>query len=105
MKEDSTAARERVAYVQNGRPQFFDDPVNDKLLAMVMALLGEVCVLRERLDTHERLAARHGMFSAADIEAFVADDNAAAERKAARQASLERVLSVLSEDVARLRQS
>jgi hypothetical protein len=98
MKEDSAGARERVGYVKNGRPNFFDDPVNDKLLAMVMALLGEVSVLRERVDTHERLAARHGLVTAMDIEAFVADEDA-------RQAMLERVLSVLSEDVTRLRHS
>ena len=39
------------------RPYFFDDPNIDKLLAMIMALAGEVSVLPERLDTHEMLAA------------------------------------------------
>ena len=38
------------------RPTYFDDPENDKLLAIVMALAGEVSVLRDRLDTVERLA-------------------------------------------------
>jgi hypothetical protein len=41
---DERTAADRIAYVRNGRPVFFDDPVNDKLLAMLMVLLGEVCV-------------------------------------------------------------
>ena len=61
MTDSNDPARERVQYVLNGRPAFFDDPAVDKLLAMNMALLGEICVLRDRLDTHERLASRHGL--------------------------------------------
>lgn len=95
----------RVAYVLNGRPAFFDDPVNDKLLAMLMALLGEVCVLRDRLDSHERLAAARGQYTPADVEAYVPDAAAAAERRAVREAAVARVLSVLGEEVARLRES
>jgi len=37
------------------RPFYFDNPESDKLLAIVMALAGEVSVLRECLDTLERL--------------------------------------------------
>ncbi|MBW4504596.1 MAG: hypothetical protein KME57_34885 [Scytonema hyalinum WJT4-NPBG1] len=37
------------------RPVYFEDPQTDKVLAIVMALIGEVSVLRERLDTIERL--------------------------------------------------
>ena len=31
-------SRDRVEYVQSGRPKFFADPVNDQLLAMITAL-------------------------------------------------------------------
>lgn len=54
------------------RPYFFDDPNVDKLLAMIMALAGEVSVLRERLDTHERLAAVGKRPSAAEVENYSA---------------------------------
>ncbi len=37
------------------RPVYFEDPQVDKLLAMVIALTGEVSVLRERIDNLERL--------------------------------------------------
>lgn len=97
-------SRDRVAYVQSGRPAFFDDPAIDKLLAMTMALLGEVCVLRDRLDTHERLAAEGKVATPEAVEAFVAASDTAGERTAARQKIMDRVLSVLTEDVVRLRE-
>lgn len=95
---------DRVAYVQHGRPAFFDDPAVDKLLAIAMALLGEVCVLRERLDAHERLAAAKGVFDPAAVDAFVPDEVAAKARNEFRQQTMDRVLSVLTEDVVRLRE-
>ena len=38
------------------RPQFFADPAIDKTLAITLALAGEVAVLRDRIDSIERLA-------------------------------------------------
>ncbi len=103
MSAASREPRERVGYVQHGRPHFFPDPAVDKLLAITMALLGEVCVLRERLDAHERLAAGRGVFDPAAVDAFVPDPAAAAARDVFRRETMERVLSVLTEDVLRLR--
>ena len=37
---------------------FPGNPDVDRLLAMITALTGEIAILRARLDTHERLAAR-----------------------------------------------
>jgi hypothetical protein len=51
-------------------PHFFDDPNVDRLMTMVMNLAAEVSVLRERLDTHEQVAAEKKLFTPADIEAF-----------------------------------
>lgn len=96
-------AKNRVRYVLSGRPHFFDDPAIDKLLAMTMALLGEVCVLRDRLDTHERLAASHGRFGPSDVDRYEPDDEAMATRQQTRKATVDRVMKVLTEEVARLR--
>lgn len=96
-------SRDRVEFVQSGRPKFFDDPVNDQLLAMITALLGEVCVLRERLDTVERLAGQRGLWAPEDVERFEPDPAAEQEREALRQGALARVFSVLNEEIARLR--
>jgi len=97
-------AADRVQYVQSGRPRFFPDPVHDQLLQMIMALLGEVCALRERLDTHERLSGARGLWTAADVERFRPDDAAEQARLALREGALERVLAVLNEEIARVRQ-
>jgi hypothetical protein len=95
--------RDRVGYVRHGRPAFFEDPAVDKLLAITMALLGEVCVLRDRLDAHERLSAARGGFGKPDVDAYEADAAARLERDAAREQAMARVLSVLTEEVVRLR--
>ena len=67
----------------------------DRLLAMVMALAGEVSVLRERLDTIERRAAAKGVFSAADIDTYEPDEAALAARDRWRAGFLDRVLRIV----------
>ncbi len=101
MKPDR--ANDRVQFVQSGRPHFFADPVNDQLLAMITALLGEVCVLRERLDTVERLAEHRGHWRREDVETYEPDPAADQARDELRKGALARVFSVLNEEVARLR--
>jgi hypothetical protein len=55
-------------------------------------LMTEVSVLRERLDTVERLLDEKGAISRADIEAFRADPIAETERTAWRDAYFRRVM-------------
>ncbi|MGI9331112.1 MAG: hypothetical protein ACR2QB_10400 [Gammaproteobacteria bacterium] len=97
--------RDRVQFVLNGRPSFFNDPAVDKLLAMNMALLSEICVLRDRLDAHERLAASLELFGPGDVDQFVPDDEANAARTKIREASVDRVMKGLTEEIVRLRQT
>lgn len=77
------------------RPVYFDNPQTDKVLAIVMALTGEVSVLRERLDTIERLLEAKGILAIADIEAYQPDDEVAKEREQWRAEYIARVLRVL----------
>lgn len=77
------------------RPVYFDDPQTDKVLAIVMALIGEVSVLRERLDTIERLLEAKDILAIADIEAYLPDDSVAKEREQWRAEYIARVLRVL----------
>lgn len=74
------------------RPAFADDPAVDSLTAMVLALAGEVAVLRERLDTIERLIERRGGPTRAEIEAYAPPPEIDADREAWRAKFLERVL-------------
>ncbi|AFZ17060.1 hypothetical protein [Allocoleopsis franciscana] len=85
------------------RPIYLDDAHSDKLLAMVMALVGEVSVLHERLDTLERLAQAKGMVSMEEIEAYQPDEQVAQEREQWRREYIARVLRVVQEEVDSLR--
>jgi len=67
------------------RPEFFDDGSSDTLLAMNMALLTELMVTRERLDTLERLVEAKGLVPRAAIDAFEPDEAAEAEREQIRE--------------------
>lgn len=86
---------QRRTKAKGRRPSFFDDPNVDKLLAIIAALSGEVAVLRQRLDTHERLAAARGLYTPADIEAYVTTVEDDDERAHWRAEFLARVFRVL----------
>jgi hypothetical protein len=73
------------------RPNFFEDPSLDQMMTFVVELTTEVAVLRERLDTVERLLDTRGSITRADIEAFRPDAGAEAERNAWRDAYVKRV--------------
>ncbi len=81
--------------VKGKRPVYLDNPESDKLLAMLMALAGEVSVLRERLDTIERLVEAKGLISIEEIEAYEPDDQVAQEREQWRGAYIARLLQIL----------
>ena len=66
------------------RPVFSSDPQIDKLVSIVMSLAGELSVVRERLDTVERLAAEKGLFTSADIDGYEVDASIDADREASR---------------------
>lgn len=74
------------------RPDYFDDPAIDRLLSITMALVGEVSVLRQRLDTAERLLEGRGVLSQAEIEGYVADRDAAYERGVITKSYIARVM-------------
>tara|TARA_Y100000590_G_scaffold468126_2_gene649634 strand:+ start:3502 stop:4053 length:552 start_codon:yes stop_codon:yes gene_type:complete len=85
----------RIRTAKGRRPYFFDDPNIDKLLAMIMALAGEVSVIRERLDTHERLATKKKFASHQAIEDYDPDDIAEAFRSQWRSEFIARVLRIV----------
>lgn len=92
----------RPSVAKGRRPYFFDDPSVDKLLAIIMALAAEVSVLRERLDTHERLAEGEIWPSASNLEQFTLDDVAQQQRAEGRAEFLKRILRVVSEELERM---
>lgn len=74
------------------RPEYFDDPAVERLLSITMAVVGEVAVLRQRLDTVERLLEAKGGVTQAEIEAFVPDRDAAYQRGVLTKSYIARVM-------------
>jgi hypothetical protein len=80
------------------RPVYLQNPEQDQLLAIALALAGEVSVLRERLDTMERIAETKGLLTTAEIEAYQPSQQVEQEREQWRAEYIARVLRVLQED-------
>lgn len=73
----------------------------DRLLAMVAALASELAVLRDRLDTFERLADASGLVARAAIEDYHPDAAALADRDAQRQRLIAKIFRPLKDDAER----
>ena len=87
------------AKAKGKRPAFFDDPAADRMLSMLTALTAEVSVLRQRLDTVERLLDTQGTLSRADIEAYTPDKAAAHERGEMIRDYIARVMRGVQQEV------
>lgn len=84
------------------RPRYFEDPAIDKVLSITMALAGEVAVLRDRVDTIERLAEQGQSISRAAIDGFRPDETVRAERDAWRETFLSVVLRSVHQELEEL---
>ncbi|AHE54456.1 hypothetical protein [Sphingomonas sanxanigenens] len=80
------------------RPRFFEDPAIDQVMTFFLELMTEVAVVRERLDTVERLLETKSSITRADIEAYRADEAVEAERLAWRNAYVQRVMRMHAPD-------
>jgi hypothetical protein len=79
------------------RPTYLTGVDADRAVMMILALAAEVSALRERLDTHEQLAAA-GVPAAVDsVESFAPPKDVAAARAAARRSMIDRITRVLLE--------
>ncbi|MGH7907154.1 MAG: hypothetical protein ACREP6_11040 [Candidatus Binataceae bacterium] len=81
------------------RPIYFDNPECDKLLAIIMAIAGELSVVRERQDTLERLLESKGLVSAAEIEGYRPDESVTESRDKWRAEYLGRILRIVHDDI------
>jgi hypothetical protein len=66
-------------------------------MAILLALVSEVASIRERLDTHERIAGE--TLDPARVEAYEPAPDVEAEREAWRDAYIRRLFRVITEDV------
>jgi hypothetical protein len=79
------------------RPYFLDAEI-ERVLAITMAVVQELAVARERIDTLERLLEAKGVLDRSDIEAFVPTADQAAERGLWSQEYIARVLRILQQE-------
>jgi hypothetical protein len=84
------------------KPQYFDDPEVGKTLSIVLALAGEVSVMRDRMDTIERLLEAGAPLTRQTIDSYLPDESVRLEREARRQEFLSVVLRVIHEERAAL---
>jgi hypothetical protein len=77
---------------------FFPDPNVDRVLGVVLELAAEVWVLRDRLQTVERLLEQNGTLSRADIDRAGPSSEERARQLAERDAFIARILAPMTEE-------
>jgi hypothetical protein len=87
------------AKAKGRRPEYLESPFEERMLSMLMALVGEVSVLRERLDTVERLLEDKGSISRADIENYAPDLEIGKERNRIIREYIARVMRGVQQDM------
>lgn len=101
MTETQPKSRDPRLRVARGprRPDYLGNRDLDRFMMMFTALIGEVSALRDRLDTHELLAAEGKVATLDAIEAFTPGPDDAARRADTREAMLRRVFRVALEEL------
>lgn len=88
------------AKAQGKRPEYFADSMAEHSFSITMALMAELAVARERIDTLERVLASKGLLDQEEIEQYVPDAAAGEARQVAQTAYSARVLRSLQQEVA-----
>ena len=89
---------------KGGRPYFYDDPAVERVLNITMAVAGELAVVRERLDTIERLLEQKGILSQNEIDSFEPDGAIAEERQRWHASYIARILRIVQQELEALEQ-
>jgi hypothetical protein len=80
------------------RPYFLENADVERVMAITMAVAQELAVMRERLDTVERLLEAKGI-TQADIDAFVPTPEQADQRGAWHQEYLARIMRIYQQEI------
>ncbi len=90
---------------KGARPYFLEDKAVERVLNITMAVAGEVAVMRERMDTIERLLEAKGILNRSEIEAFVPNDEQAEARQQWHADYISRILRIVQQEVEALQQA
>jgi hypothetical protein len=103
LKVDYIAEAGRKA--KGKRPQFFEQAESERIMGILMAVVEELAVTRERMDTLERLLEAGGSLDRSAIDAFHPDAQQARERGLMNQEYIARVLRILQQEREALEES
>jgi len=81
-----------------GKRPYFLEPQVERVLAITMAMAQELAVARQRTDTLERLLMEKGVLSAGEIDTFIPNRGAAAERAMWNQEFIARILRIVQQE-------
>lgn len=100
MSEDSIDWIARAgARAKGKRPNTLDDFNAERTLSILLAVAGEVSVLRERLDTVERLLDAKGTISRADIDTYQPAGDDAYERAVMAKEYVARIMRGMQQEM------
>lgn len=88
--------------VRGKRPKIYSQDGMDHLMAMTMALVQELAVLRDRLDLVERVTESKGIILSNEIENFELDQSALENREAWRNQYMARIFAIFEQESAEL---
>lgn len=85
------------------RPYFHEDPAVERVLNITMAVAGELAVLRERLDSIERILEKKGVILQEEIENYVPDSKEAEEQRQEWHSEyISRILRIVQQEMEEL---
>ncbi len=84
---------------KGGRPYFLNSAETERVMNIAMAIAAEVAVIRERIDTMERLLEAKGILKQSEIEMFVPNDEQAEERQLWHARYAARILRIVQQEL------
>jgi hypothetical protein len=87
---------------KGARPTFYAQSGLDHAMSMILVLASELSVLRDRVDSMERVGKKHGIDFANEIDALELDQEALSARETARQELLRRLYYLASKEAQEL---
>ncbi len=85
------------------RPYFYDDPAVERVLNITMAVAGELAVMRERMDSIERILEKKGLLSREEIENYVPDSKETEDQRQLWHSEyISRILRIVQQEMEEL---
>jgi hypothetical protein len=97
--DPATITQMANAKAQGKRPEYFADPMTEQSFSITMALMAELAVARERIDTLERILVSKGVLAKDEIENYQPDAATGQARQLAQVEYSARVLRPLQQAV------